>query len=91
MVTKNGRITYNGVYHEPATIEINRIVQWNLLIAGPKAEGMANLKRSIPLMADGRLDAKPLLTHTFPLDEINTAFDYFINRIDGAMKVIVKP
>jgi L-iditol 2-dehydrogenase len=91
MVKKNGRITYNGVYHEPATIEINRIVQWNLLIAGPKAEGMANLERAIPLMADGRLDAKPIITHTFPLDEINQAFDTFINRIDGAMKVIVKP
>ena len=91
MVRKNGRITFNGVYHESATLDINKIVQWNLLIAGPKAEGMANLKRAIPLMADGRLNAKPLITHTFPLDEINTAFDTFIHRIDGAIKVVINP
>lgn len=91
MVRKNGRITFNGVYHEAATLPINKIVQWNLLITGPKAEGMLNLKRSIPLMADGRLDVKPLITHTFPLAEINQAFATFMGRIGGAIKVIVKP
>lgn len=88
---KNGRISYNGVYREPATLPLNKIVQWNLLITGPKAEGMWNLERAIPLMADGRLNLKPLITHLFPLDEINTAFDTFTGRVGGAIKVIVKP
>jgi alcohol dehydrogenase len=42
-------------------------------------------------MADGRLDVKPLITHRFPLDEINTAFATFTGRQGGAIKVIVKP
>ncbi len=88
---KNGRISYNGVYHEPTTLNLNKIVQWNLLIAGPKAEGMMNLARAIPLMADGRMNLKPLITHTFSLDEINTAFDTFTGRVGGAIKVVVKP
>jgi L-iditol 2-dehydrogenase len=91
MVRKNGRITYNGVYHEPVSIPINKIVQWNLLITGPKAEGMWNLERAIPLMADGRMNLKPLITHRFSLDDINEAFDTFTGRIGGAIKVIVKP
>jgi L-iditol 2-dehydrogenase len=91
IVRKNGRITFNGVYHEPVSIPINKIVQWNLLITGPKAEGMLNLERAIPLMADGRLNVKPLLTHTFPLDDINQAFDTFTGRIGGAIKVLVQP
>ncbi len=91
IVRKNGRITYNGVYHEPVSIPINKIVQWNLLITGPKAEGMLNLERAIPLMADGRLNVKPLLTHTFPLEDINLAFDTFTGRIGGAIKVLVQP
>ena len=91
IVRKNGRISFNGIYHEPVTLQLNKIVQWNLLIAGPKAEGMWNLERAIPLMADGRLRMKPLITHTFCLDEINKAFDTFTNRVGGAIKVIVKP
>jgi L-iditol 2-dehydrogenase len=88
---KNGRISYNGVYHEPVTLPLDKIVQWNLLITGPKAEGMWALERAIPLMADGRLDVKPIITHRFSLDDINEAFDTFTGRIGGAIKVIVNP
>jgi threonine dehydrogenase-like Zn-dependent dehydrogenase len=91
MVRKNGRISYNGVYQQPVTLPLNKIVQWNLLITGPKAEGMWSLERAIPLMADGRLDVKPLITHRFSLDEINAAFATFTGRVGGAIKVIVKP
>jgi threonine dehydrogenase-like Zn-dependent dehydrogenase len=34
---------------------------------------------------------KPYVTHTFPLDEITTAFETFVKRIEGAVKVVVKP
>jgi L-iditol 2-dehydrogenase len=91
MIRKNGRISFNGIYHDPVTLQLDKIVQWNLLITGPKAEGMLNLSRAIPLMADGRINLKPLITHTFPLDEINSAFDTFTGRVGGAIKVIVKP
>lgn len=91
MARKNGRITFNGVYHEPVTLQLDRIVQWNLLIAGPKAEGMVNVQRAIPLMSDGRMNLKPLITHTFSLDDINEAFSTFTGRVGGAIKVIVKP
>ena len=91
IIRKNGRISYNGIYHDPVTLQLDKIVQWNLLITGPKAEGMLNLSRAIPLMADGRIDLKPLITHTFSLDEINSAFDTFTGRMGGAIKVIIKP
>ena len=91
MIRKNGRISFNGIYHDPVTLQLDKIVQWNLLITGPKAEGQLSLKRAIPLMADGRINLNPLITHTFSLDEINTAFDTFTGRVGGAIKVIVKP
>lgn len=91
IIRKNGRISYNGIYHEQVTLSLDKIVQWNLLITGPKAEGMQNLERAIPLMADGRINLKPLHTHTFPLEAINRAFETFTGRVDGAIKVIVQP
>ncbi len=91
MARKNGRISYNGIYHDPVTLELDKIVQWNLKITGPKAEGMLNLARAIPLMSDGRINLKPLITHTFGLDDINEALDTFTQRKDNAIKVVVKP
>ena len=91
MARKNGRISYNGIYHDPVTLELDKIVQWNLKITGPKAEGMLNLSRAIPLMSDGRINLKPLITHTFSLDDINEALDTFTQRKGNAIKVIVKP
>jgi len=91
LVRKNGRLSINGVYHEPVTVPLNKIVQWNLLITGPKAEGQWALERAIPLLADGRLDLKPLITHRFSLDAIQEAFATYTGRVGGAIKVIVKP
>ena len=52
---------------------------------------MLNLARAIPLMSDGRINLKPLITHTFGLDDINEALDTFTQRKDNAIKVVIKP
>lgn len=91
LVRKNGRISFNGVYQKPVTLPLNKIAQWNLTITGPKAEGLWNMERAIPLMADGRLDVKPLITHRFPLGEVNRALETFSGRQGGAIKVLVQP
>jgi L-iditol 2-dehydrogenase len=39
----------------------------------------------------GKLDVRPIVSHTFPLDDFTEALDTFVNRKDGAMKVVVEP
>ena len=46
---------------------------------------------AIAMLAEGRVDLKPLLSHKFPLSEFATALDIYEGRIDGAMKVAIKP
>ncbi len=41
-------------------------------------------------MAQKRFNAKLLHTHTFPLEELPTAIKYARERIEGAIKVVVK-
>lgn len=43
------------------------------------------------LIAEGRIDTRPLITHTYPLDRIAEAYDLFENRKDGVIKVAVTP
>ena len=42
-------------------------------------------------MKDKRFDAKLIHTHTFKLDDLPTALKYAKERIDNALKVVVKP
>lgn len=42
------------------------------------------------LMAQKRFDARLMHTHTFALDELPTAFQYVCERIEDAIKVVIK-
>jgi L-iditol 2-dehydrogenase len=41
-------------------------------------------------MAQKRFDAKMIHTHTFPLAEVPTAIRYARDRVDDAIKVVVR-
>ena len=45
----------------------------------------------IAFAAAGKLRLGELITHTFPLEEFPAAYRTFIDRIDGALKVVVRP
>jgi alcohol dehydrogenase len=38
-----------------------------------------------------RVDLTPLLTHTFPLDQIKEAYELFGSRAEGVLKVVIRP
>ncbi len=88
---KNGRIALIGLYHEPVTLNLFKAAQWNITIAGSKAEGERSLAQALPLLSR-HIDAlSSLVTHTFPLDEIHRAFETAEKRLGGAIKVVVNP
>jgi threonine dehydrogenase-like Zn-dependent dehydrogenase len=88
---KNGRISLVAIYKEPAPLDLNKIVQWNITLAGVKAEGERSIAQALSLLSRQTIDISPLITHTFPLDEIHAAFETVTQRRGGAVKVVVKP
>ena len=51
-----------------------------------------NCSRTVlAMMAQGILPVDRMITHCFALEDIHEAFDTFINRKDGAVKVVVHP
>jgi alcohol dehydrogenase len=53
--------------------------------------GKERMQRLLELVRHGRLDLRPLLTHTFPLDRITDAYKLFGERRDNVSKVAIKP
>ena len=43
----------------------------------------------LQLIAEGKIDTTPLITHRFPLNEIEEAYRIFENRLDGVIKVAI--
>jgi alcohol dehydrogenase len=52
--------------------------------------GKERMRRLIELVRHGRLDLTPLLTHRFPLDRINEAYEVFAERRNGVIKVAIR-
>jgi threonine dehydrogenase-like Zn-dependent dehydrogenase len=53
--------------------------------------GKERMRRLIEVVRHGRVDLTPLLTHTFTLDSIGEAYNLFGERLDGVMKVAIRP
>jgi alcohol dehydrogenase len=53
--------------------------------------GKERMRRLMELVRHGRLDLRPLLTHTFSLDRIAEAYKLFAERMDGVIKVAIRP
>jgi threonine dehydrogenase-like Zn-dependent dehydrogenase len=86
-----GRILYFGV--PPETIDG---VRWrDLFLKNLTVHTSVNpdFRRDFPLamqwISQGRIDVSHIITHRFPLQEIQNAFELFRHRQDGALKVLI--
>jgi len=51
--------------------------------------GKERMRRLMEVIASGRVDLKPLVTHRFTLDQIEKAYDLFSHQRDGVLKVAI--
>lgn len=90
MLNRGGRICLAAFPHDPATIDIANIVRNNIYLYGIRGEGKSATHRAEAFMRQKRFDATKIHTHTFPLADLPTALRYARERIDDAIKVVVK-
>ncbi len=90
MVNRGGRICLAAFPGEPVPVDLAKLVRNNIYVYGIRGEGKSATHRAASLMAQKRFDAKLMHTHTFPLEEVPTGFKYFRERIEDAIKVVIK-
>ncbi|MEL7105688.1 MAG: alcohol dehydrogenase catalytic domain-containing protein [Pseudomonadota bacterium] len=87
---KGGVVSMIGIPHSDPSLPIKRMVLDEVELVGNRANPNT-AEPAIAMLAEGRVDLKPLLSHKFPLSEFATALDIYEGRKDGAMKVAIKP
>jgi L-iditol 2-dehydrogenase len=90
MVNRGGRICLAAFPAEPVPVDLAYLVRNNIYVFGIRGEGRSATHRAAALMAQKRFDAKLIHTHTFGLPEVPTAIKYARERIEDAIKVVVK-
>ncbi len=88
---KGQKMTIVSFYKDAIKADLNYAIRNGIQLHTVRGEGGNNCKRALSLMAQGKVTAKPIMTHIFPMEEFDKAYDYFVNRKDGAMKVIITP
>ena len=53
--------------------------------------GKERMRRLMEVIRQKRVDLTPLITHRFSLDEIGEGYRVFGERLEGVMKVAIKP
>ena len=76
--------------HDPALVDIAHLVRNNIYIYGIRGEGRSATHRAQAFMAAKRFDATKIHTHTFLMEDLPTALRYARDRVEDAIKVVVK-
>ncbi|MFE9650334.1 zinc-dependent alcohol dehydrogenase family protein [Streptomyces sp. NPDC006365] len=89
MVRPGGHVANVGVHGKPATLHLEDLWNKNVTITTGLVDTYST-PTLLRMMAAGRLPASPLVTHTFPLERMEEAYDVFSRAGDtGALKVVL--
>ena len=91
IINRGCKICLAAFPHEPVKINIPHMVINNIYMYCIRGECRSATHRAMAFMNEGRFDAKIVHTHTFNMNELPTALKYARERIDGAIKVVIKP
>ena len=86
-----GRIVVLGGYRAPVTLNWLQPLLKELTIVFSSCysiiDGQHDYEMATDMMASGKLDMKPMVTHRFPLQEIQKGFEVASDKSTGSIKV----
>lgn len=86
----NAVVTVVALYDGPQTLPLPDMYGKNLIFKTGGVDG-CDCAEILGHISQGELDTAPLITHTFPLNEIGEAYRLFEERRDGVIKVAIRP
>lgn len=85
----NAIVTVVALYDAPQILPLPDMYGKNLTFKTGGVDG-CNCEEILHLIAEGKLNTEPLITHTYPLSRIAEGYELFENKRDGVIKVAVE-
>lgn len=84
----NAIVTIVALYDHPQQLPLPDMYGKNLVFKTGGVDG-CRCDEILRLIAAGKIDTRPLITHRFPLNRIEEAYRIFENKLDGVIKIAV--
>lgn len=85
----NAVVTVVALYDQPQVLPLPEMYGKNLTFKTGGVDG-CDCEEILELINQGKLDTTALVTHTFPLEDIQAAYALFENRRDNVIKVAIE-
>ncbi len=91
-VRKGGKINMVGFYNDASAKlpALTQLVMNELTVTGSRANPNVS-DRALRMISAGIVKGDKVVSHTFPLGQYEEALDTFVDRKDGAIKVVIEP
>lgn len=86
----NAIVTVVALYDQPQILPLPDMYGKNLTFKTGGVDG-CDCAEILSLIEKGLIDTTPLITHTYPLQDIAAAYELFEQRKDGVIKVAIEP
>ena len=85
----NAIVTVVALYDKAQTLPLPEMYGKNLTFKTGGVDG-CDCEETLRLIAEGRIDTEPLITHTYTLRRIEEGYDLFEHKRDRVIKVAVE-
>ena len=86
----NAIVTVVALYDAPQILPLPEMYGKNLTFKTGGVDG-CDCAEILSLIEQGKIDTTPLITHRFPLKDIEEAYHIFENKLDGVIKIAIIP
>jgi threonine dehydrogenase-like Zn-dependent dehydrogenase len=71
-------------------VDFSRIIRQNITLIGTIGPDVQNdFPMAMDMIVQGRVNVAPMITHILPFEAVQRGFEMFVNRTDGAIKVVL--
>jgi L-iditol 2-dehydrogenase len=90
MVNRGGKICLAAFPSSSPEVDVAHLVRNNIYLYGIRGEGKTATHRAEAFMRQKRFDSTLIHTHTFQMTDLEEALRYAKDRVEDAIKVVVK-
>jgi L-iditol 2-dehydrogenase len=91
MVRKGGKVVIIGMLDATMELGMLDVTVKEIEIKGSYGYTSNDFKQALTLIAKGKVEVKPLITHVLPLHDIAKGFDILSQGAENVIKVVLKP